>query len=222
MKKYKARLIEYNIDFKKEMKIIAAFFIIYVLALITFIVFFRNVSTIIFLVFLLALLCISYYIRIESIIKKTDEKRYFEFINLLSLFRIFLENNMEIYQSLNELLPFSTNWMKTKLNLLIDEINDDKSIKPFINFSRYFKNEMAKTILITIFQMFDTGIDANKLINFSYQHEKSLDYEATFFSENVKQKFDSVIMFSLLGAGIFTFALMIGIINLLGEMTYGF
>ena len=47
--------------------------------------------------------------------------------------------------------------MKEKIEIFLKEIDDDKTVQPFINFARKFSLLIIESIMISIYQMVDEG-----------------------------------------------------------------
>ena len=63
-----------------------------------------------------------------------------EFVDIINYFEMFLANDFNIYQAFQEVLVYSSPWMRNKIETLLFAIDEDKSVKPFISFAKNFKN----------------------------------------------------------------------------------
>lgn len=161
------------------------------------------------------------YFRFGQISRDNKEKHWEDFVNSFTYFRIFLENNVGIYQSLIAAKNLSSSWLKDKMSILIQEINNDKTIKPFISFANNFSNDEIEPLLITIYQMIDKGTDSDYLKSFSYQFDKTIELQDENFRENFDKSLKSQTLFCLVGTGLFTLALMFGVISMMENISYG-
>lgn len=149
-----------------------------------------------------------------SILKQRDE----EFINLINYFQSFVTNKNNVYQSFKKLVDYSSSWMKAKLERFLNDIDQDKSVKPYIDFANNFQINIAKNIMLSIYQMVDEGEDNKHLYQFvtlfSQLSEKHLDEQ----KEAKKKSLSVLSAFPMVGAMMITLLLTFSIISVVGEM----
>lgn len=97
--------------------------------------------------------------------KLIQDKEY-EFANLLSYLLVFLDNNFNVYQSLQLSLNYCKECLVKDVETLISEIDLDKSIIPYQNFASKFKSNIIYQIVMMIYQLDINGYDAKYLANF--------------------------------------------------------
>ena len=114
----------------------------------------------------------SYRSKLNKISKQRDE----EFIQIISYFQIFISNHLTVYQCFKLLIPYSSNWMAEQLTILTDQIDNDKTVKPFIDFARKFNDSIVENVMLSIYQMVDQGENSEQLnhIVFDFYHDKSV------------------------------------------------
>ena len=154
----------------------------------------------------------------RSIKNKIAKQRDEEFIQLVSYFQIFIANHLTVYQCFKLLIPYSSNWMAEQLNILIDQIDNDKSVKPFIDFARKFSDSIVENVMISIYQMVDQGESSEQLNQFtiffsqlSKQHQKAM-------IDKKERSLSSVDMLPLVGTGGITILLIISILFILEDV----
>lgn len=144
-----------------------------------------------------------------------------EFINVFTYFKIYIKNGLSVYDSFLEIRQYCSPWMYTQIDVLISEIDSDKSILPYMNFAKKFNNNVVEEIMITIFQMVDDGT--------SYKYISSFTYIFDEFKKNIEQgnvekanrSMSSKTTLCLIGSAIFTLAIMLGVIGMLGATLNG-
>lgn len=148
--------------------------------------------------------------------KKIKINKTEEFINSFTYFKIFLKNKYTINKALKETLDYSSIWMREKIEKLLDQIENDKSVNPYIEFSNNFEETTINEIMLTIYQMVDSGVNVDYLNNFTYIFDELKKSNEKIMLNKEEKKISNKTMFCLIGAGIFTLALMIGVIGILG------
>ena len=169
----------------------------------------------------LALLLILNYLIFSSYGAKKRTilaNRESEFITIISYFQFFISNSYNVYQTFQALLAYSSPWMSEQIQSLIYEIDNDKSVKPFINFANKFTSKVASNVMLSIYQMVDEGENSIHMLQFnalfqqlSKNHQKELiDYK--------DRKMSSLSTLPLIAAGAITVLITFGIISMMGEM----
>lgn len=93
------------------------------------------------------------------------EKEY-EFSNLLSYLLVFLENNFNVYQSLQIAMNYCKEILREDIEVLLNEIDLDKTIIPYQNFANKFDSTIVYQVVMMIYQLDINGYDAKYLNNF--------------------------------------------------------
>ena len=139
-------------------------------------------------------------------------------ITIVGYFQFFISNSYNVYQSFQALIPYSSAWMEEQLQTLILEIDNDKSVKPFINFANKFNNKVASNVMLSIYQMVDEGESSVHMLQFDAlfsQLQKSL---FTQMVDDKERSMSSISSLPLIGAGAITVLITFGIISVMGEM----
>ena len=164
---------------------------------------------------------IFYINRYDKMIAKINNDNLIEFAELFGFFRIYIKNGYNVYNGLKEIAKFANKNLKEKLLNLIDEIDEDKSVQPFVNFAKDFNEIIIEELMISIYQMIDDGEQSNYLVQFEFIFDK--------FSEELDarelQKKNSILgtlsSAPLIGSCFLIIVVTIGIIGLIGEITNG-
>ena len=96
-----------------------------------------------------------------------QEEREDEFISLVSYFQVFINNGINVYQSFKSLINYSSTWMSEQISELIEEIDKDKTVQPFINFANKFVSPIVANVMVSIYQMVDQGDSREQLNQFT-------------------------------------------------------
>lgn len=221
MFKFKERLINLNISFSKE---IVRFVIITVVLFVVFLlmaIFLKFYPLLIIYAIVMVVFAYLYFTRYKSIEKKQKSDDVMEFVDLFAFFRIYLKNGFGVYSALKEISMFANFSLRGKLEQLLSEIDEDKSITPFMNFAHHFNELIVEEMMVSIYQMIEDGTDANHLIQFEIIFNKLSD---SLYEEKLNSKDKSLSMITataLVGSAYLIITITIGVVTLLGDMING-
>ena len=156
----------------------------------------------------------SYFNKKKEILKDREN----ELITMVGYFQFFISNSYNVYQAFKSLIPYSSPWMEEQILALVNEIDNDKSIKPFMNFANKFTNKVAGNVMLSIYQMVDEGESNIHMLQFEslfQQLSKDLNEQRI---EEKDRSMGSISSLPLIGAGAITVLLTFGIISVMGEM----
>ena len=166
-------------------------------------------------------LVISNYLIVNSYIEKKKailDEREHEFIAIISYFQFFITNSYNVYQAFQSLIAYASPWMEEQIQSLIIEIDNDKTVKPFINFANKFKNNVASNVMMSIYQMVDEGENGLHMYQFSSLFQELSKSQQMDLIDAKERSMGSISSFPLIGAGAITVLLTFGIISAMGDM----
>lgn len=169
---------------------------------------------------IIGLVAINYLIFNNYLDKKKAilEEREHEFIAIISYFQFFITNSYNVYQTFQSLIAYSSLWMEEQIRSLILEIDNDKSVKPFINFAGKFKNSVASNVMMSIYQMVDEGENGQHMFQFQSLFQQLNKAQQNELIDKKDRSMSSVSSYPLVGAGAITVLLTFGIISVMGDM----
>jgi len=218
MKKLKSRIINLGLSPKKEMStglLISLFFIGLGVASLFLVetYLYLGISLGVMLIF-----NIFYFTRYSSMEKTQADQAKQDFVSLFTFFKIYLHNGYSVYTALKEIQSFADKQLAMFLSELIHDIDEDKSITPFIRFGRKFNDLVIEEMMISIYQMIDDGSNPSHLSQFDLIFGKISDL--TYQKELNKKRngLASMSTFPLLGSGVLIIMVTIGIITVMEEM----
>lgn len=218
MEKLKRRCEKIGINFNKELLLTAVISLtLVVVGLILFLAL-KNKLLLITTLGCSLINVLLLFFRISKKEQRNKNNNMDDFIHYFSYFRIFILNRESVYASLNKTLEYSSESIRPWLQKLIDDIDQDKSIKPFISFASCFEEKIVEQIMISIYEMIDNGNDINYINQFSSMFENFKNRNAAEQETKRIEKFDSFLNTSLLGSGVIMIILVFGIVNLVGEI----
>ena len=151
-------------------------------------------------------------------VKLLDEERENEFVTIVSYFEIFISNRNNVYQSFSKTIPYCSDWMKDVMSNFLKEIDNDKTIQPFVNFANNFKIKIATNIMLSIFTMVDQGESFEQINQFQLLFEQ---LQKSKRIENLEKKQRSLSILAnlpLVGAAGMTVTLTISVISIIGDL----
>ena len=207
--KFKETIEFVGLSYKKEVTILLVTNALLLIGAVLVYVFLKNIIYTVFIFVGLAILDYFMFSRYNDKKKTILKNRENELVSIISYFDVYIRNNKNVYQSFNQLIPYCSNWMKEKIEDLLKEIDEDKSIQPFVNFASNFQNLSMHSLMISIYQMVDQGESGEQLTHFNVIFEEI----------NQKDKaLSGMSTFPLIGAGMITVALTISILTILGDL----
>ncbi len=170
--------------------------------------------------FVFILVLMDYYFYSQRLNRKKieDEKKEEEFIALITYFKIYLANGINVYQSLQLASSFLSEWMKEKVDELLDQIDNDKTINPYLNFASLFTLHHYEDIMTSIYQLVDQGGDPTYIDKFIYMFEKINEENTLYQQERTRQSLDMVGSIPVVGSALFTVCLTFGIMTVIGDV----
>ena len=218
MKKLKSKLQYLHLDFKREItKIISIALGIIVCGLVPAIILksflYIGIGVGVSLIAIVMLIA-DYDNRIDAIKRENMD----EFVNLFSFFRIYIKNGFNVYSALKEIAYFASPALKEMLDKLIEDIDNDKTVQPFVRFAKNFDEIIVEEMMISIYQMIDDGEQSNYLNQFETIFDKFSDL---LVEKNLKRKDSSLSSLSsapLIGSCFLIIMITIGIIGIMGDL----
>ena len=216
--KFKDTIEFVGLSYKKEIIIILAINVIFMLSATAIYIFFKNIIYSVFILVALTMLDYFLFSRYNDKKKTILKNRENELVSIISYFDVYIRNNKNVYQSFNQLIPYCSNYMKEKIEDLLKEIDEDKSIQPFVNFAGNFQNLSMHSLMISIYQMVDQGESAEQLTHFNVIFDEiSRNRQQEMIAQKDKA-LSGMSTFPLIGAGMITVALTISILTILGDL----
>lgn len=220
MKKIKKLINDLGLNYRKEITILIIVEVFILLLFSIGFIFLKNITLLVY--GLLAMICFVFYYlyRYKIKLEQKRNKEVNDFINTFSFFRMYIANGENIYSSFKNVSEFATLEIKEYIDILLENINNDKSIKPYIDFACNFNNKLVEDVMISIFQMVENGNNQSYIEQFNnvfMNFKKRIEKESAIKRNN---KFDRFISCSIIGSGVLMMVLVYGIINLVGEIIW--
>lgn len=221
IKKMKEQILALGLNPKKELIILLSVNILALLSCIVLYIFLKQITYCLFIVGFVFIFNILFLTRYSKQIEKKNVANLQEFAALFGYFRIYIHNGFSVYSALKELTNFANHDLKLMLETLLKEIDEDKSVQPFINFARNFNEIVVEEMMISIYQLIDDGETSEYLMQFELIFDKFSDL---LYQKNLRSK-DSKLgtlgSAPLIGSCFLIIVLTIGIISIIGDLLSG-
>lgn len=219
--KLKDKLVKLEIHYKRELtRYIFIIGAILIAGIIT-VVFTKNYPLAIIFLALIIVFTYFYFSRYGSLEKKQKQDNLIEFVNLFAFFRMYLKNGFGVYSSLQEITTFANPSLKELLDRLIEEIDQDKTIVPFMHFAHRFDELVVEEMMISIYQMIDDGTNSNYLTQFELIFDKFSELLHRKELEAKDRTLGTLTASSLAGSAYLIVIITFGVVELLGVMISG-
>ena len=207
-----------GLNFKKEIVKIILINVIMILAIGAFYYFLRQMIMTVFAGIFLLVIDYVLLTNYGSKKRKILADREAEFIVIISYFEIFISNSNNVYQSFKMCLGYCSSWMKEKIENFIKEIDEDKTVQPFVHFANNFTSPIVGNVMLSIFQMVDQGERGDQMTQFTILFDELSKSHQKDLIEKKRNSLDSMNSYPLVGAGAITILVTFCIVALLGEM----
>lgn len=218
MKKLKEKINFLNKDYKTEITRLLIIDFLICVSFIFLIIYSKNLLILIYFFGILVVFNFFYLSRYQRIINKNNANLINDFINTFSYFRIYISNNMNAYNAFKEVSKYSSPFIKTKLLVLLDEIDEDKSLKPYMNFAKNFNNKKVEEVMIAIYEMVNEGNSENYLNQFT---SVFTSFKARVEKTNQEKRFNKFNLINAMSMGgmmLIMILIMLSIVNMVGEI----
>lgn len=221
MKSLKRKIELLGMDYRKEMSIFFIFVVLFIGAIgLTYVVA-KNKIILLIPSVLFLLFIFGFFMRYDRYLRAFDKAREEEFIHLFTYFGIYINNGYNVYNSLQKIKAFATDSLELHLDKLIQDIDNDKSVTPYVNFASNFSNLQIKEVMLSIYQMVDEG-EGGAYIS-QYQHLFGKLSEEKHAANKYKriERLKNLSIFPLMGSAITLLSLTLLISDITGGQLSG-
>lgn len=152
---------------------------------------------------------------LQKEVEKRHDEHESEFIVALGVFRVFAANKFNVYNAFSETRAFVSPWMKETLDILLKEMDEDKSVTPFIHFAKRFRPLIIEQVMTSVFQIVDGG-SLTPLLQFSILFDHFAESHMKEEMKKNEDRLDMMNVWPLMGAGLLAVAVIIGVVQIIG------
>ena len=139
-----------------------------------------------------------------------------EFVRLFTFFGIYINDGFNVYNALEAIIAYATPAFKPRLQRLLEDIGEDKTVKPFAAFASGFESLQVKEVMISIFQMVDEGNGGPYIKQFERLFGALSTQRHQAFIEKKIGTLESLAILPLVGSGIAIIVLTYSIMEIMG------
>ena len=217
-KSLKNQITSLGLSYQKEISILIVLEIVIILTGGTLYFFNRKILVLVFALIGAVIVGFLYLSRYSSLEAKRKKEHVDELISLLSYFELFISNKNNVYTSFRMLLPYSSIFMDEAINSLLNQIDVDKSVGPYITFASKFENHVIESLMLSIYQMVDNGENSGQFKEFAILFNNIEKDHQIAKIEDKKRKLESLDSWPLFGAGAITIILAMSILSIVGDL----
>lgn len=155
--KRKNKLIELYLQAKLNPKIELISLAVIDLALITIaiLLYWKTKQIIALLAITVLLLGIDYYLlgKPKRVLDNQKKELENEFVHVFAYFEIFVKNGRPVYNALEDCLRYASKELSEKIRTLLEGIDHDKSVTPYMKFAENFSNLEIRQVLVSVYKM---------------------------------------------------------------------
>lgn len=153
--------------------------------------------------------------------KKEEAALRKEFVNLFGFLEIYLSNKIPPYASLLKLLPFASEEMGRRINDLIDGIDRDKSVAPYVQFASSFSSFAIKEVMISVYLIGELGFESEYLAQFHLLFSSFSEQEKRDQLDQKGKRLGNLQFFPLVGSALTMLMVTLGIMGAIGGIING-
>ena len=207
-----------GLSYKREMLKIIIINAVLLIAGVVMFIFTKNIVMPIMMIIGLSLLDFFLLTRYSDKKRLILKNRENELIAIISYFEVYIQNNNNVYQSFSQLIPYCSDWMKEKVEDLLRQIDEDKTVQPFVDFAHNFQSLSIHSLMLSIYQMVDQGENSEQLLQFNVIFDELAKNRNKEIIDNKEKSLANMSTFPLVGAGLITISLTISILSILGDL----
>ncbi len=215
--KFKEKCDEANINFKKE--VIKITTVNLALIGVGVAIYFLTKQLISIAAIMALILVIDYLLITEpsQIIKKKKENLEEEFVHVFVYFGLFVKNGRPVYNALEDCIRYCSDSLGEKIRIMLEEIDGDKTIGPYMNFAKNFENLEIKQVLISIYKMSIEGNGEEYLNQFDTLFAALSNAKRTKSIEKEKGRYENFNFMPMLASALSMGIIAVAVILLMEE-----
>jgi hypothetical protein len=144
-----------------------------------------------------------------------------EFTRIFAYFAIYIRDGLPVYHALEECVRYASPEMEKRLRALLEGIDSDKSVAPYITFGESFHSMEIRQLLISIYRMVDEGGGESYIRQFNVLFESLQANQAKAELERADSKLGSAAILPMADSALVMLLITIGIIQIIGGYVDG-
>lgn len=141
-----------------------------------------------------------------------------EFVELFTYFGVFVNDGFTVYNAIERIVDYASEDMKAHLRRLLEDIDNDKSVAPFVRFAALFEDISIKEVMLSVYRIIDDGTNGLYIRQFQRLFGKLSDVRYAMDKERRLSVLDTMAFLPLAGSGIAMLALTLSLVEIMGGM----
>lgn len=158
--------------------------------------------------------------RYDALKKKRLEGLCNEFVVLFTFFGIYIGDGFTVYNALEKLLDYADGEVAEYLKELLRQIDEDKSVAPFVAFAAHFGEISIREVMVAVYQMIDEGEGGLYLGQFRHLFARLSDTRRLIEKNKRLERLDTLSFLPLVGSGLTMLTLTLSILSIMEEMLH--
>ena len=221
MKNIRKNMVLLNLNENKEF---AVYFLCVVLFIGLGVGLFILRGQILFLLFpVLGLLVFTYFYfsRYEMMLRKIAFQDEEEFVSLFTFFQVYLNDGFNVYNALQSIIPYASDSVRVHLEKLVNDIENDKTVTPYIEFADHFNDIQINQVMLSVYQMVDQGTNEVYLRQFRQIYGRLSDQKHELGKQKKIERVSSLSALPLIGSGVSMVMLLTALVEIMGGVMNG-
>lgn len=156
-----------------------------------------------------------------QIIKKKVKNLEEEFVHVFVYFGLFIKNGRPVYNALEDCLRYCSDNLGDLIRKMLEEIDEDKSIAPYIKFAKNFENLEIKQVMISIYKMSIEGGGEEYLNQFDALFTALSNAKRNKSIEDEKSRYENYNFLPMLASALSMGIIVVAVVLLMEEYSNG-
>ncbi len=151
----------------------------------------------------------------QQAMERRIDERVAAFVEAFTVIKIFVSNHYNVYRAFEETIKYVKPLIREDLIRLLEDIDVDKSIQPYIRFARGFSPLVIEQLMIGLYQLDTEGGQMTALANFDYMFDQFQQQKKNDHQRRYEERLDAMNVWPLVGAGLIALNLLSGVIQII-------
>ena len=209
-----------NINYKKELIMLAIINDFLIAAMIVVYLFTRNRLLFIPFIFIIVLVNAITFYRYLSLYNKNVTSQIKEFTSLFRYLYLDINNQIKVKDALIKLKEQASLTMNKKIETLLEEIKRDSSFTPYLNFASTFSSVLIEEVMLNLYR-YNKHSQNDNLLHFNeafYKLKKVVDDDE---DKNSDRQYEFIKNTAIIGTAIIVMLVIIVTIIIVEEYIHG-
>ena len=165
---------------------------------------------------LVPIVSLVYLSRYDTLLEQKGEKMTDEFVESFTYFSIYVGDGYNVYRALEETALVSKEEGRPAFEALLKQIDSDKTLQPYLDFSAKFPSLSVKEVMLAVYQMVDEG-GMSYLQSFQRLFGSFSKERHAVMVERNRKRLGGMQILPLIGSGITMLTLLAALLSILGD-----